>query len=458
MALKDIDLKYSGGKLKTGKALTTGGPLTVNVPNSSANLPLGRAGALSTGINIVSSFAGGEDNGSGTDTTGRLNLYSYQRAQNGSYGETIRHFLMRSDAKAMIAWYGPKAGYNETTEEPDESQGWSPWWWIGAHWEANDNASIHGHGSIEVPDLTGALQTRLEVPFIDQTNPPAPGQPIGVATTNIRTNLADFTVRASTGVLRIGAGNTYNKDILLSVSSDRDPAGERWKLRANTDTETGSGNTGTNFEIRRHADNGNVLGTALSIERATGNVALGESAVSSPARLLISPPTNKHGVSVIPLASQGNNSAFSAVTTATTDRVLDLRVSGDGSARVVVYTDGKHEWGDGTNPRDTNLYRSGADTLATDDSFTVGGVFRAATMQGSTNSGGSLTLRSTSNATKGAINIGASQWNDGTNVLLLGNTTAVPGSNPTGGGYLYAESGALKWRSPGGTVTTIAPA
>jgi hypothetical protein len=269
MTLRDIDLKYSGGALKTSKALVTGGPLTVNQTNSTASLPLGRAGALNTGINIASSFAGGEDNGSGTDTTGRLNLYSYQRAQNGSFGETIRHFLMRSDSKAMIAWYGPKAGYNETTEEPDESQGWSPWWWIGAHWEANDNASIHGHGSIEVPDLSGALQTRLEVPFIDQTNPPAPGQPIGVATTNIRTNLADFTVRASTGVLRIGASNAYNKDILLSASSDRDPAGERWKIRANNDTETGSGNAGTNFEIRRHADNGNVIETALSIERST---------------------------------------------------------------------------------------------------------------------------------------------------------------------------------------------
>lgn len=38
------------------------------------------------------------------------------------------------------------------------------------------------------------------------------------------------------------------------------------------------------------------------------------------------------------------------------------------------------------------------------------------------------------------------------------NSTAVPGSNPTGGGYLYAEGGALKWRGSSGTVTTIAPA
>lgn len=38
------------------------------------------------------------------------------------------------------------------------------------------------------------------------------------------------------------------------------------------------------------------------------------------------------------------------------------------------------------------------------------------------------------------------------------NTSAAPSSNLTGGGYLYAEAGALKWRGSSGTVTTIAVA
>jgi hypothetical protein len=42
-------------------------------------------------------------------------------------------------------------------------------------------------------------------------------------------------------------------------------------------------------------------------------------------------------------------------------------------------------------------------------------------------------------------------------LLLVANATA-PGSNPTGGGYLYVESGALKYRGSSGTVTTIANA
>lgn len=41
--------------------------------------------------------------------------------------------------------------------------------------------------------------------------------------------------------------------------------------------------------------------------------------------------------------------------------------------------------------------------------------------------------------------------------IFVGNS-AAPGSNPSGGGYFYAEGGALKWRGSSGTVTTIANA
>jgi hypothetical protein len=41
--------------------------------------------------------------------------------------------------------------------------------------------------------------------------------------------------------------------------------------------------------------------------------------------------------------------------------------------------------------------------------------------------------------------------------ILISNTTA-PGGDPTGGGYLYVESGALKYRGSSGTITTIANA
>lgn len=40
--------------------------------------------------------------------------------------------------------------------------------------------------------------------------------------------------------------------------------------------------------------------------------------------------------------------------------------------------------------------------------------------------------------------------------LLIPNASTVPASNPVGGGYLYVQAGALKYRGSSGTVTTIA--
>lgn len=46
----------------------------------------------------------------------------------------------------------------------------------------------------------------------------------------------------------------------------------------------------------------------------------------------------------------------------------------------------------------------------------------------------------------------------GVKVFNLTNCTTAPTTNPTGGGILYVEAGALKFRGSSGTVTTIAPA
>lgn len=51
-------------------------------------------------------------------------------------------------------------------------------------------------------------------------------------------------------------------------------------------------------------------------------------------------------------------------------------VSGDSFDRFRRYADGKNEWGPGSAARDTNLYRDAADSLRTDDSFTVGGALK----------------------------------------------------------------------------------
>ena len=51
-----------------------------------------------------------------------------------------------------------------------------------------------------------------------------------------------------------------------------------------------------------------------------------------------------------------------------------------------------------------------------------------------------------------------SQFGAGRGVIAIANATVAPSVNPAGGGILYVENGALKYRGSNGTVTEIAPA
>jgi len=49
-------------------------------------------------------------------------------------------------------------------------------------------------------------------------------------------------------------------------------------------------------------------------------------------------------------------------------------------------------------------------------------------------------------------------YGGGTHVVFIANSSSVPTANPTGGGILFVENGALKYRGTSGTVTTLGPA
>ena len=57
-----------------------------------------------------------------------------------------------------------------------------------------------------------------------------------------------------------------------------------------------------------------------------------------------------------------------------------------------------------------------------------------------------------------AIGTGSGSFGSGEGVIFINNANTVPTTNPTGGGILYVQSGALKYRGSSGTVTTIANA
>lgn len=59
----------------------------------------------------------------------------------------------------------------------------------------------------------------------------------------------------------------------------------------------------------------------------------------------------------------------------------------------------------------------------------------------------------------GNLGLGGTSFGGGTgSVMFLANRTVAPSSNPSGGGVIYVESGALKYRGSSGTITTLAAA
>lgn len=51
----------------------------------------------------------------------------------------------------------------------------------------------------------------------------------------------------------------------------------------------------------------------------------------------------------------------------------------------------------------------------------------------------------------------SSQFGGGHGVMAIANASVAPSVNPAGGGILYVQDGALKYRGSNGTVTVIAP-
>jgi hypothetical protein len=57
-----------------------------------------------------------------------------------------------------------------------------------------------------------------------------------------------------------------------------------------------------------------------------------------------------------------------------------------------------------------------------------------------------------------ALFAAAPNFQNGAKIVYLANRATAPTADPSSGGYLYAEAGALKYRGSAGTITTVAPA
>lgn len=73
------------------------------------------------------------------------------------------------------------------------------------------------------------------------------------------------------------------------------------------------------------------------------------------------------------IGASGSNASYVALLpTATGDYILASRVTSDSVSRITIRADGRLDWSTGALAADTNLYRSAANVLTTDDSLNVG--------------------------------------------------------------------------------------
>lgn len=127
----------------------------------------------------------------------------------------------------------------------------------------------------------------------------------------------------------------------------------------------------------------------------------------------------------IPVASADMLSALGYALGSSTTNAIYAKVSGDSQNRWMMDASGLMLWGSGSAAGDTNLYRSAANTLKTDDSFVVGG---AMTVTGSFQAGvytcrlGHSTTQSLSNGVSTAVTFNTEHWD---------NDTMHNGTNPT---------------------------
>ena len=308
------------------------------------------------------------------------------------------------------------------------------------------------------------------------------------------------------GALRVtgAAGTTRQMQFTGPLSDNLAPDGStnRWSVQADNTTESGS-SVGSDFRIVRHADNGTVIDTPLFVKRSNGYV--GVNNTSPAARLdVITDGTIEAIVAKATAAGTASIGVVSIQTAAAGKRAFDFRVTGDSVSRFRLDTSagggsGTLTFGDGTTA-DVTLYRGGVDLLQTDDSLTVGGTLLVSTggtainavNRGGTGNFGAYVLRTagvdrwsiqmtsggthdlfvsdSANGTTGLLvearatapNISlltsSKSYGGGIGVLFVANANTVPSSNPVGGGLLYVEAGALKYRGSSGNVAVLAAA
>lgn len=169
------------------------------------------------------------------------------------------------------------------------------------------------------------------------------------------------------------------------------------------------------------ADANTFSNSPQTISHAGGKDTLAITSSATDTGITIGTDTNLYRQSTGVLATDG---AIKSIGATAASNAFYAEVTGDTLSRYNIDNDGKTEWGDGSSARDTNLYRSAANTLKTDDSLIVSGYVTANT----------LTAAATVSTPNSVITATAT----GTGRALKGDSTAGEGVQ---GGGVYGVVG-----------------
>ena len=214
--------------------------------------------------------------------------------------------------------------------------------------------------------------------------------------------------------------------------------GTNWKYRNTSVSAARYEMTGANSPGSTHAwyvSAGGTAGNAISFTQAmtldaSGNLGIGTSS-----------PSRKLDVQGAPVSVGGNATGVLA-------NFVNNTTAFNASPTVAISLWNRYNSGGSTFP---SAVVQGGKENATDGNFA--GYLSLQT----TDAGGTSTERLRLDSS-GNLGLGGASFGSGAVVMFIANATTAPTTNPTAGGVLYVEGGALKYRGSSGTVTTIANA
>jgi hypothetical protein len=454
--------RSSSGQLSTGAMIlssSNSGGQILQIKNSTST-------PTTPNVQIIANAAG--DSSLGIEASGDT-YYRFTVDSNGQHawgsGSAATDTTLSRGAAGLLALSG---GLGLTTAQSGgvlrivNSQGapTSPSFWIDAHAAADLTMGVYVSGDTDMrwtidsngkmswgPGGTTAADTTL---YRASAGVLETGQNLTVAG-----NLYVATGATVTGGALIATGGSSTGDILKVINTTSAPASPTAQFIANAAADQVLGiEVSGDADYRFYIDSNGMhyWGSGSAVYDTDLYRSASQTLKTDGSLTVVS--TLKAGASAFAANSAGTNLNYSeasggifTVTNAATptsganvelyahaaaDSTFSIAVSGDSYNRLLVDSNGKYTWGSGSAVGDTDLYRSGVSTLATDQSFIAAGYLQATRIIASGLTGATAASRYVGATTSGAPTSGTFNTGDfviaQTGVIFICTTAGSPGS------------------------------